>query len=250
MACGHAALVLTFMLLTGGPTGPPGPAVPVVEDPAEVFALACEPDADAKTQCADLVRIAKEWPESDWADDALWVLGETARRNRRPAEVVYYWQYLMAAYPETRLEGRTRSLAVYVHSGLAQVEMYVQQTGQCYKLTEGKRRDGDRVFYNAVPFSALPMFVWSGLGESYEELGRLSLAAKAFERAERSAPTGGNWRASCAASAERVRRRLEAHAAGAGSATPPAAAGPVGARPSAHCTSGAGDAELACAEDD
>ena len=60
------------------------------------------------------------------------------------------------------------------------------------------------------PFSAPRVLVWAGLGQAYEQMGRLRLAQKAYTQARACAPTGGHWRASYGAAAERIKAELAA----------------------------------------
>jgi hypothetical protein len=204
---------LALALLVAGAEQPPEPeAAQAAEAPApeSLFAEAFAPDVGPDDSRMCLERIVKESPDSEWADDALWVLGEAARQQGQPRRVAYYWQYLMAVHPEPHLEELTRSLPLYQRSGLPQVELYMRRTGQSYVRSEGRLREGNRELLNVKPFSPLPMLVWAELGKTYEHMGRLTLSRKAFARAQTSAPTGGQWRQNYAASARRIDAKLAA----------------------------------------
>ena len=206
----HQTVWLALVLLLAGADAPPEAEAPATADVQTAFTQAFAPEVEPQAARLALERIVKESPDSEWADDALWVLGEHARQGGQPLRVAYYWQYLMAVRPEPHLEEFTRSLPLYRWSGLVQVEIYVRKTGQSYALNEGRIREGNREFLNVKAFNPVPMLVWAGLGSSYEQMDRLALSLKAFQQAQASAPTGGPWRASYEASARRVQMKLSA----------------------------------------
>ena len=148
---------------------------------------------------AALEQIVKDHPRSVWADDALWILGETARQMRPPRhdKVIYYWQILVSEHPHVELEEITRTLGLYQASGLPQVEFYLVRTGRSYVLQNGimaRLRGTDRVLVNARAFNAVPMCVWEGLAQAYRSLGKHKPALAAYRMAYRAAPNGGPWR--------------------------------------------------------
>jgi len=160
-----------------------------------------------------LERLAKEHPDSKWAADALWVLGEAAREQGLPERVVYYWQYLMGSDPEVELQPFTRSQPIYLNSGLPPVSYYLSATGLGYAPHEGLAAKDGTYFYNAKPFNPAPMLVWDGLGHAYEDLGRTELALKAYKKALECAPTGGPWVSIYQGNVDRLKNTLELHGA-------------------------------------
>jgi hypothetical protein len=204
----HPILWLVLALAVGDAGAPPSSGEAAATGSDTRFARAFDPALDEAARRVALERIVKESPDSEWADDALWALGEAAREKGQSRQVAYYWQYLMAVHPEPRLEEFTQSLPLYQRSGLPQVEMFVRGTGQSYVHCDGRSFEGEKMFVDAKPFSAVPMLVWAGLGQSYEQMGKLRLSQKAFEQAGACAPSGGQWRANYTASAERVGAKL------------------------------------------
>jgi len=192
------------------------------------FAEGVEPVQSARM----LVRLVKEHPQSEWADDALWVLGETARRQRRPDRVVYFWQYLMARKPGAELEEFTRSLELYRRSPLGNIMVLMEAEGTAY-VPDGKGITDGRSFFVAKPFNALPMAVWEELGRSYLTLGKPAVALKAYQRALACAPERGRWKDTYRARMQKLESRLEAASGGEPDESPAGSTEQAGA-PSEH----------------
>lgn len=163
------------------------------DDPGAEFRAAFEEGVPPVRSARILVRLVKEHPRSEWADDALWVLGEAARRQKRPDRVVYFWQYLMASKPDAELEEFTRSLELYRRSPLGSIMVVLEAEGTAY-VPDAEAKAQGRAFFVAKPFNAVPMSVWEELGRSYLRLGKPSLALKAYQRALACAPEHGRWK--------------------------------------------------------
>ncbi|MHC4592359.1 MAG: tetratricopeptide repeat protein, partial [Planctomycetota bacterium] len=188
----------------------PAPAAPAEEPgagPEATFRWAFTDAISPEVRVRTLERVVIEHPDSPWADDALWVLGEAARRQGLHQRVVYYWQYLMGVRPDVALEEFTCSLGIHRTSQLAQV--YVEGTGLSYRRQGGVTSQGGKVFVNVQPYSPAPMLVWEGLADCYEQLGKPELALKAYRAALESAPGGGQWAPLYRKGIERLERSLE-----------------------------------------
>ena len=149
-----------------------------------------------------LERVVREYPESPWADDALWLLGELAHQEGESERVAYYWEYLMSARRDVHLEGPTRRLTLYRRSGLPQVRKLLEVEGLAFQRTDNGAL--------AVEFNAVPMTVWSGLGECYDALGLPEAAVGACDRALKAAPEGGHWRERCQQALQEAKVRAAA----------------------------------------
>ncbi|MFO7955788.1 MAG: tetratricopeptide repeat protein [Candidatus Brocadiia bacterium] len=216
-------IVLALLALVGAPvragTEPPGlaPRTSPGGSPAQRAATAPTPQDSEKAgrvfrrvwteemppdeKVRLLESIVKDHPRSEWADDALWALGEAARQEGLPARMMHYWHYLLSARPDVRLEDYTRSLPIYLRSGLPQVEMLLLAEGQSMVP---RRRDVVNteeanlfLMRNARRFNPVPMTVWGELAECYRKRGRLSLALKAYRKALEAAPESGRLRERC-----------------------------------------------------
>ncbi len=161
-----------------------------------------------------LERIAKEHGDSEWADDAVWVLGEAARRKERLERVIYYWQFLLGRWPGARLEDYTRSLQVYRDSPMPAIDSILRAEGQGYvRRQEPVIEDSGgsiHLLRNAQRFNALPMTVWTELAECYRRLDRPRLALRCYRQALRAAPSGGSLRRRCQQNVERLEGYVEA----------------------------------------
>jgi hypothetical protein len=161
-----------------------------------------------------LERIAKEHPDSEWADDAVWVLGEAARREERLGRVLYYWQFLLGRWPGARLEDYTRSLQVYRDSPMPAIESMLRAQGQGYVRRQEPVIEGSRgsmhLLRNAQRFNALPMTVWTELAECYRRLDKPRLALRCYRKALQAAPPGGSLRRRCQRNVERLEGYVEA----------------------------------------
>jgi hypothetical protein len=157
-----------------------------------------------------LERVVKEHPDTDWADDALWTLGEAARRQHLHRAVVYYWQYLMGRYPEAELEPFTCRQTVYKESRVAAINDLLLREGSRYKRTGLKVQPGQErksfVYGNVDVIDPLPMLVWEGLGDAYRRLEMEELAHKAYLKSAEAAPTEGRW---ATAYSKRIEQKAE-----------------------------------------
>jgi hypothetical protein len=168
------------------------------EKPDEAEALfhsAFEQDLAPADRVKVLERIVKEHAESPWADDALWVLGEAARRQRLCLRVVYYWQFLVSRWPAAHLEDYTRSLDFYRLSPVDALQRLLEAEGTLYTPQPGRIIPGKEaqafVYKNAAAFNCVPMLVWEELGDCYSQLDKPDLSAAAYARALAASPVGG-----------------------------------------------------------
>jgi tetratricopeptide (TPR) repeat protein len=157
------------------------------------FRAALQAGPRSAEQVRLLEQVAKEGPQTRWADDALWMLGEMARQADDPRHAVYYWQYLAALCPDVVLEDDTKALDVYAKSGIPQVELYLQLTASRYVSVEAHAPGAGQPYMGLRPVSPAAMLVWQGLGEAYEALGKRRLALRAYRHALANCPKAGNW---------------------------------------------------------
>ncbi|MFW6118955.1 MAG: tetratricopeptide repeat protein [Planctomycetota bacterium] len=217
---GRILIVLALLALVAAParagTHPSSPGTPIPPDGSPTQETTAAPAAQDSAQAGRVFRrvwteemppaekvrllesIVKDHPRSDWADDALWALGEAARQEGLPERMMQYWHYLLSARPDVRLEDYTCSLPLYRRSGLPQVEMLLLAEGQSFvpRRRDVLSSDGAEMFMmrNARRFNPVPMTVWGELAECYRRGGRLSLALKAYRKALEAAPESGRLR--------------------------------------------------------
>ncbi len=183
--------LLTVLAATASAAEPP-----TKTEPGEaLFRSAFEQQLEPDRRVHVLERVVKEHPKSPFADDALWVLGEAARRQGRTMRVLYYWQFLVARWPAIHLEDYTRSLDFYRTSPVGGIAHLLELEGTLFTPQRGHIVTGTGVesfaYSNAVAFNPAPMLVWEELGDCYARLGKSDLAATAYSRSMAVAPVGG-----------------------------------------------------------
>ncbi|MGD2176129.1 MAG: hypothetical protein PVJ27_12050 [Candidatus Brocadiaceae bacterium] len=186
------------------------------DEPETIFQRAFTQAMEPTERVRALESLAKEHPDSRWSDDALWVLGEAARRQQDGPRVLCYWQYLMTKRPDAVLEDYTRTLPIYRNSALPQVELLLVSEGNAFRSTDNRVLTGEtgRVYLmnNAERFNPLPMVVWAELAGHYKRAGRGRLGLRAYRKALEAAPSQGRWAESCRARIRALEERLEAQA--------------------------------------
>jgi hypothetical protein len=147
----------------------------------ELFRSAFAAGVPPRRRVEILERVAVEYPKTRWADDALWILSEYARKAGRPRTALKYSQELIENYPKCRLEGPTRTLEVYVDSRIPQVVRVIEKTGH-HVVQRGRRL----YRYNPLPMVvhediAIELLKWRQPGKALEHL----------ESALKAGPPGG-----------------------------------------------------------
>jgi len=178
-----------------------------IKDAGAAFRRAFGPSVSPEDRRHLLERVAKEHLDSPWGDDALWALGEMARRRGETLRSVYLWQCLLARKGELRLEPFTRSLEMYRTSPVAQVAALMEAEGLIYVADGGRYTEGSGVFLNARRFDPTVMVTWDELGTAYERMNRPALALRAYRKALDAGPHRGRWAEIYRARIVRLERR-------------------------------------------
>jgi len=205
-------LSMLLCLAAAGVSAAQVPAQKPKASPAEAgkaFRAVFQGEMETAEQVKELERIVKEYPETGWDDDALWVLGEVARQDGRVDRVLYYWQYLMTRPVEPKLEEYTRTLVLYRKSSLYRVQFLLEAEGNAYVrpapgepttrqafslvATGPSHRGGERIMLGCRRFNAVPMVVWAELGDCYERMGLLAAALRAHRKSVELSPEKGRW---------------------------------------------------------
>ena len=148
-----------------------------------------------------LEQVAKDYADTAWADDALWVLGEVARKRRDSRRAVLFGRQLLEREVPPSLEPFTEQQAIYARSRLPRVLFLLGRTGHLY------RHEGAKAI--AIPFDPLQMVVSEGLALQYEKLGLHELALKEYRRAIAAAPPGGMFARIYVRRADRLEKKVE-----------------------------------------
>lgn len=240
-AIGLARVLVYLAVLAASAAAPTLTDQPAADDAEPIFRRALTEPMEPRQRVRDMERIVKEFSDSRWADDALWVLGETARQQGLTGRVLYYWQCLVTRKSPLKLEEFTTTSGVYRTSSLRAVQLLLETEGTAFvprveqPAEQGEEADAGggpedvsqtgRLWLWCKPFNAAPMVVWAELGDSYERLRKHELALGAYRKALELAPETGRWPVTYR---ERIRRleevvKLRAES-GAGAAPQPASA--------------------------
>ncbi len=180
-------IVVTGFVCAGGERG----------NAEALFRSAFDPELEPPERVERLEQVIKEHRDSAWADDALWVLGEAARRRKAHERVAYYWQLLVARADELHLEEYTTGLAIYRESALPAVRYLLRMEGTVYRPATVDVITSDAadmfLYTNVEPYAPEPVLIWEALGDAYLELNRPQLAVKAYARARELLPGSGRW---------------------------------------------------------
>jgi tetratricopeptide (TPR) repeat protein len=164
------------------------------DDPRTAFLTGLAPGCPPGERVSVMERIVKEFPDSDWADDALWVLGEACRQQRNLTGALRYWQYLVSRWPEVELEGETRVLDLFQASSAAWSEFLLTVEGLSFRPDTPRANvdpaSGTYLTHSAAKVNTVPMAVWYDLGQVYEGLGCHEVASRAYRRARALVPAG------------------------------------------------------------
>jgi len=190
-------LALTFAALAGHPLRAADQATE--EQARERYESAFEPGLQLQERTDILESVAKDYADTRWADDALWVLGEVASRSGDLRRAILFRRQLLERDRMPELEPYTRSRWIYRHSRVPGALYVLEHTGHAY-TAKGIR---------AVPFNPIPMLTCEALAQDYERLGLLELAYREYRRAAAAAPQDGLFSSIYEARAERLRRRIE-----------------------------------------
>ncbi len=163
------------------------------------YASAFRDDLGADERAAALEALAKDYADTRWADDALWVLGEMADRGGDRRRAILFRRQLLQRQSPPQLEELTRSLPVYRHSRIPQALFVLDLTGKSY------RKDGGW----GLPFNPVPMMACEDLAFDYEGMELFELALREYRRAARAAPPGGLFRRTYERHARRLEKKIE-----------------------------------------
>jgi len=169
------------------------------EDARRAYVSAFEAGLKDEERIGILEKVAKDYADTRWADDALWVLGEVADKSGDRRRAILFRRQLLEREALPALERLTCSLRVYSQSRVPNVLFVVERTGHLYRIS------GDKL----VRFNPIPMVTCEELALDYEALGLLELALREYRRAITAAPPGGLFRRVYTRRAERLQRKID-----------------------------------------
>jgi len=168
----------------------------------EEFMRAFGPGLKLKERVDIFVGIVSEYPESAWADDALWVLSQIASMTAHREEAIRFRKRLLEGEEAPQLETFTRGTWIYRSSRIPAVMWVLDRTGHRYQREEAREKvlrvvpqrgkpGKVVVLVRTVPFNPLPMLLNEELAALYEQEGRDKEALCRYREALKCAPQGG-----------------------------------------------------------
>jgi hypothetical protein len=151
------------------------------EAPGKMFARAFRGDLTPAQRIGIVRDIARDHANSNWGDDALWVLAQVATMRNQTARSIVLRQHLLARKEDLSLEPLTRSRPIYRRSRLPEMEYLLEQTGRLYRGKPGR----------AIRVDVFPLVLHEELGRAYQRLGMNREAAKEYRRAAQLASARG-----------------------------------------------------------
>ncbi len=118
--------------------------------------------------------VAEEYPDSSWADDALWMLARVADVQGDRAKAVLWRRRLAKDYPDPSLQSFTKERRLYRTSGIPGIIHLVESAGLRY----AHERKVHVFSFNPLPFS-----LHYELGIAYQNMGYYGLAEREYRRA-------------------------------------------------------------------
>ena len=159
-----------------------------------VFEEGLEPAERIET----LERVATDYPDTAWADDALWVLSEVARKRGDARRAILFERQLLERDAAPSLETFTLRQNIYARSRLPHVLFVLDRTGTLYRHEEEK----------VIVFDPLLMVIREDLASQYEKQDIEELAVGEYRRAIAAAPPDCVFRAIYKRRADRIEKRI------------------------------------------
>lgn len=125
--------------------------------------------------------VARDFEDTRWGDDALWILSRVADMRNEPARAIVLRQQLLQRGNAPSLEEFTRKRPLFRASRIAQAEFLLERTGYLYRGKPGRARK----------VNVMPMILHEQLAAAYARLDMPKSAAREYARARKLAPPGG-----------------------------------------------------------
>jgi len=150
------------------------------EEARKKYASAFDRGLKIKRRVEILEAVVKDYSDTAWADDALWLLGEVADRYGYPKRAVHFRRQLVGRDLVPRLEAFTQAQPVYRRSRIPQILFVLERGGYAYAVR------GDKTF----KFNPLPVATHEELAQGYLELGMTEQALEHYRGALAATPAG------------------------------------------------------------
>lgn len=168
---------------------------------AEKFRSAFQRGIELKKRREILQKVAEEYKETAWADDALWCLTRLDLRRQNYEKVLERGEKLFKNNNMPSLEEFTRRTFIYQNSRMPAVVWVLERHGYRYRRT-GK---GHRV----KVFNAVPMALRADMGRAAEKLDKLQKALRCYREAMSLSPGGSLFHRSYQQQVQRLQKKLK-----------------------------------------
>ncbi len=145
----------------------------------EKYESAFDEGRKARERVQTLETVVRDYCNTSWGDDALWLLGELADRYGYRKRAIHYRRELMALKETPALEAFTRSQRIYRRSRIPQILSVLNRSGHSHKAVGGK----------VLIFNPLPMAVHEKLASDYARLGMSEAALAHYRQALAGTPS-------------------------------------------------------------
>ena len=168
-------------------------------DPEQLFKAACEDETEIDERLRALGHLAKLYPRSKWADDAVWLMGEMCAQAKRRKEAIEYKTRLTKRYPNCRLQAYTKNLKVYKKS-------FIPTLGSLFRSMGHVKFKSRRKFAFTNP---VPIAVNHDLAVMYERQGNYVESKRYYRACLRRMPAEGALTKFIRKNYDRVREKAE-----------------------------------------
>ena len=169
------------------------------EEARKLYVSAFREGLEPAKRLEALEKVARDYADSRWADDALWVLAQAADHDDDVRRAVLMRRQLLERTAPPSLEPYTQTLPVYDQSRIPRVIFLLERTGDRYS------NDGKHV----ISFNPLPMVTSEELALSYERLEMYELALQEYRRAIQASPPEGLFARIYARRVQELEKKLE-----------------------------------------
>ena len=148
------------------------------EEARNKYASAFDRGLNIKRRVEILEAVVKDYSDTAWADDALWVLGEVADSYGYPKRAIHFRRQLVGGDMIPRLEAFTQAQPVYRRSRIPQILFVLERSGLTFAVRGEK----------TLKFNPLPMATHEELAVGYLQLGMTEQALEHYRGALAATP--------------------------------------------------------------
>ena len=149
---------------------------------AEKFRSAFKPGMRLEERKKKLRKVAEQYRNTVWADDAVWCLSRIDLRKQDHEKFLERARELFELRNIPSLEPLTRRTFIYQQSRMPAVVWILEKSGARYRQAQNE--------YRVRTFNAIPMTLRADMGRVAEKLGNAAKALRNYQEAVALAPGG------------------------------------------------------------